>query len=464
MPDGVLVIPTPEQVRAVATSRGADGRRRAVRGNCGACCGPCPGLYRYVPCSPGSAYCPPTACELFVCTTVACCDGAPPSPLPGVIQFAGICYRRVGQVATAPAGALVIGQLDFCSGAAACLPADATCEHPACTCNPGTYLYWQACPCPGGAGGGACPVISLADYAALAASLGSDCVVANAGGEGGCLYVSFYSPRASSLPPGCVVFSPSALEVTDTCCDCCPGCASARITAAQCAGVRATNPKWSCLPAACCCQRVLFNWDLRYFLQPADPLYESFTFTSRGSYTVDLVQNPAGVTIQVPLSFVGDRGSSGTETVNLNLYCGAHLVGPPGWGTFYDGQVSPIAEGSSGDTSWTQSGVYGCSKYVVSYRELLNLPPPFRQGIKELDWTITATPAGGSVATCGRGCGGRSIIVRPGPCDGQVDPANPAGDGMLRGGRGGVSGVSGGCAGCGGNPFGLPSRAELEAM
>ena len=459
MPDGVLVIPTPEQVRAVATSRGADGRRRAVRGNCGACCGPCPGLYRYVPCSPGSAFCPPTACELFVCTTVACCDGAPPSPLPGVIQFAGICYRRVGQVATAPAGALVLGQLDFCSGAAACLPADATCEHPACTCNPGAYLYWQACPCPGGAGGGVCRVISLADYAALAASLGSDCVVANAGGESGCLFVSFYSPRASSLPPGCVVFSPPASQVTDTCCDCCPGCASARIPAGTCSGIQAINPKWACVAGACCCQRVRYRWSFRSNYTPAGAPEFFFNVRHSGEATVDFTLNPAGVVVPVTVEIDAWYGSE-TQTRDMALTCGAHTISPVAMDLvpvqfanidrpISDGPVDPV-------TFIEQTGQYGCAVYrsTATATETTFSPP----GTLDFEWKIEAF--GSPASTCGRGCGGRSIVVRPGPCDGQVDPANPAGDGMLRAGRGGN--VSG-CAGCG-SYAGDAERAAIAAI
>lgn len=451
MPDGLLTIATPAEVRAVAATRGADGLRRAVRGQCAACCGPCPALWRARPCNPGSAFCPPTACELYVCTTVTCCDGAPPQAigLGSIILFGGICYRVIDQVSTAPPGALVLGQLDFCGGGAArayCLPAGSGCDHPACTCNPVAYLYWQGCPCPGGAGGGSCLVISLADYAALAASLGSECVVANAGGQTGCVHVSFWSPRADSLPPGCIVFSPPASQVTDTCCDCCPGCASARIPAGTCAGVQATNPKWACVAGACCCQRVRYRWSFRSNYTPAGAPEFYFNVRHSGEATVDFTLNPAGVVVPVTVEIDAWYGQE-TQLRDMALTCGAHTISPVAMDLVPvqfaaidrpvpDGQVDPV-------TFIDQAGEYGCARYRSTARctETTFSPP----GTLDFEWKIEAF--GSPTTTCGRGCSGRSIIVRPGPCQQPTDPAGAAGEVVSRESR--IANRGSGCSGCG---------------
>jgi len=459
MPDGLLTIATPEQVRAVAVTRGADGLRRAVRGQCAPCCGPCTSLWRLKPCSPGSAFCPPTVCDLYLCVASnPCAPGG--FGVGSVVQFGGVCYAAIGEVPAAPPGALVLGAADFSSGRAHCLPG-ADCGHPACLCNPGTYLYWSGCPCPGGAGDGVCRVISLADYTALAQSLGSECVVANAGGLRGCHYVSLYSPRADALPPGCVVYAPGTGEVTDSCCECCPGCGSTRITSAQCAGVQSLNPKWACAPGVCCCQRVRYVWSYRQLYSP--PFADNYinVFHS-GDETVDFPSSPSGVVVPVAVTI---EAWSGTEVVqrSMTLHCGAHTVLPAGTEFLpvqFPNVYNPQPDGDlGGGATLQQTGVYSCNAYRATAAGVIDLGHP-KKGVLSFEWKIDMIPMGSSGGTCGRGCAGRAVVVRPGPCAAAGGGVQiPGGDGLVLPGA-----LGSGCAGCGGNPFSLPSRAELEAM
>jgi len=392
------------------------------------CCGECATWWKATHC-PNPGTCVPYVCDIYVCQTAVCCDGSvPPEPIVvgSVIQFHGWCYTvQSGDIPASaiPPGAVRVTTADFCSGDAFCIPGN--CSHPACNCPPGPWLYWQACPCPDGAGGPTCRVISLDDYGRLSRSIGSECVVADFG-EDGCHYVSLRSPQASTLPPGCIVAVPALGTVGPTCCECCVGCAFSRITGAQCASIRELNPKWSCTPIDCCCQRLRFEWSLHHYFRPADPLVRSFTITFSGGATVDLVANPFGIIVPVVLTVTYDDGDVETINSDMELRCGTQNVIPAGMNFYYALDLEPIAEGSSGDYTWTQSGNFGCSNYAVDWRRTRNLAPPFQTEIAETNWRITATPAGGSTATCGRGCSGNYVRPAAGPCD--PDPV-PAGEG-----------------------------------
>lgn len=413
-------------MKALASNRRARQSGGRAQATCSTSCCGCTAFYKALPCdNPSSATCRPLVCELYVCANSVCCDGSvPPTEIgPGsTILYQNWCYvvkpgtYTPGQV---PGGAAILGTSDFCDRRAFCVPGN--CSHPACQCPSGPWLYWQACPCPGGAGDTVCRVISLSDYADLAASLGSDCVVANAGGLAGCVYVSARSPRASTLPPSCSIFSPPATQITDTCCDCCPGCGSSRIAPGTCTTVRAINPKWSCLATACCCQRVHYRWSFKSNYRPGGNPGLFFNVSFSGEQVVDFTTNPSGVVVPVTVTI---NAWYGTETItrDMELICGAHRIVPPAMDYVpvqYAGVLRPVTDGQVSPAIFlTQTGEYGCAKYrsTAFATETPGGPP----GDYEFEWKIEAISS--PTSTCGRGCSG--VYVRPadGPC------GQPAGD------------------------------------
>mgnify|MGYP000249307116 FL=1 len=405
------------------------GRHLLYADRAACCCSPCPAFYKALPCNnPGS--CAPVLCQVYVCTDNPCTQ-------PGMVfQYLGWCYKvqpGVIDPEDIPPGSATLTRDAFGAlGPAFCLQTGAQCNHPGCQCIEGPFLYFAACPCPGGAGDGLCRVISLDDYAIVAGSIGSACVVA-AFGEGGCQWVGPSSPRAPVLPPGCIRILPAGLlgAVTDTCCDCCPGCAHSRITGDACQVIRAINPGWACTPTSCCCQRIRFEWSLFAHFIPEDPGFQPTTVTNSGSYSLDLMEFPFGLSVPTTLE-ITQGGSSWTETVNIGLLCGAQNIVPPGIGTFYYGEWQPRAPGTFGDFTTQQSGTYGCAAYSANWLRTKR-PGPFGTEIATFIWSITATASAGTAIPCSRGCSG-SHVVPADPCEnrvGDIGDGEPVGTGAF---------------------------------
>lgn len=390
------------------------------------CCGECATWWKATHC-PNPGTCVPYVCDIYVCQTAVCCDGSVPPVdvvVGSVIQYQGWCYTvQPGDIPASaiPPGAVRVTTADFCSGTAFCIPGD--CSHPACQCTPGPWLYWQACPCPTAVGDGFCRVIRLEDYGRLSQSIGSDCIVADVTGTGQCYYVSLASPRAETLPPGCIIFVPALGTVGPTCCECCPGCGYTKISVDECNFVHSINPMWGCYPQTCCCTKVKYRFELYSFYKPGGGDPHFLEVKCQGEASVDFTIDPFGVTVPVRVSI---RDQDGTTIIDdtITLVCGAHNVTPPATEYLpgFTQPFRPVPNGPSFYGTVTQSGLYSCVNYVARYNEVYNdgLTPPTRF---DYVWSISTSAGAGSTSLCGRGCSGAYIRPGTGPCD-PITPSN----------------------------------------